>query len=348
MHGSVDEDPRLRPVTATDRVWTGVTTTGDGRVFVSFPSADGPGVQVGEVVSDGRIVPYPDPTWNEVRDDHRPDGAFVHVNGLRVGPDGNLWIIDAGAPGIGMPVVPGGPRLIVVDTDSATVIRSYDLGPALRGRSYVDDLRFNGRMGYLTDAAAPGLIVLDLETGDCRRVLDGHPGTVARRPLRADGEMLRDRDGQELRIHADQLEVSPDGRYLYFQPASGPLCRIETRCLDDPAIPAEVMAEQVQPWVDTPTTGGTAIDAAGMIYLSDVNRRRILTIGPDRRIETLVSDPRLVWGDAMWLDGAGQLWIPAAQLNRTPGLAGGRSSVDYPVWIYRLSVNAVPPPNDHS
>ncbi|MEE6263876.1 L-dopachrome tautomerase-related protein [Plantactinospora sonchi] len=342
------EDPRLRPVTAADRVWTGVTTTGDGRVFVSFPSADGPGIQVGEVVSNGRIVPYPDETWNEVRDSPDPRGAFVHVNGLRIGPDGNLWIVDSGTPGLGLPVVPGGPRLIVVATDTATVLREYSLDAAVHERSYLDDVRFNGPVAYLTDAGAPGLIVLDLATGESRRLLEEHPSTLARRPMRADGEVLRDPDGNELRIHADQLEVSPDGAYLYFQPASGPLYRIETRCLDDPTLPPEVVAERVEAWADTPTTGGTAIDASGVIYLSDVDNRRILTVGLDGRVETLLSDPRLVWADAMWLDGTGQLWIPAAQLNRTPGLAGGRSAVDYPVWIYRLPVNAVPPANDHA
>ncbi|MGI5211709.1 L-dopachrome tautomerase-related protein [Plantactinospora sp. CA-290183] len=348
MRANGDQDPRLRPVIALDRVCTGVTTTGDGRVFVSFPSADGPGVQVAEVVSDTRLQPFPDAGWNEVRDRPDPDGAFVRVNALRIGPDGNLWIVDAGAPGVGAPPVPGGARVIVVDTDTAEVVRVYDLDPAVREGSYVDDLRFNGAIAYLTDAGAPGLIVLDLDTGGCRRVLDEHPSTAARRPLRADGEILRDPDGAELRIHADQLEVSPDGAYLYYQSAAGPLYRIETRCLDDPSIPPDVVAGRVEPWVDTPTTGGTAIDAAGVIYLTDVDNRRLLSIGLDRRVETLLTDPRLAWGDAMWLDGAGQLWIPAAQLNRTPGLAGGRSSVEYPVWIHRLSVNAVPAANDHA
>jgi hypothetical protein len=37
-------------------------------------------------------------------------------------------------------------------------------------------------------------------------------------------------------------------------------------------------------------------------------------------------------------DSDGYLWIPAAQLNRTPELAGGKQSVDYPVWIYKLRI----------
>jgi sugar lactone lactonase YvrE len=267
------EDPRLIPVLSADRVWNGVTTSNAGRVFVSFPAADGPGLQVAEAKPDGQLVPYPNAAWNEVRDDHDPAGAFVHVNGLRIGPDGRLWLVDAGAPGIGLPAVAGGARLIVVDLASDEIVQIYDLGPATQETSYIDDVRFNASVGYLTDAGAPGLIVLDLVTGQSRRVLDGHPSTVDHRTMRADGEVLRGQDGSELRIHADQLEVSPDGRQLYFQPASGPLARTETRWLDDPSVQASALANQVETWLDTPTTGGTTIDAAGTTYLNDVERR---------------------------------------------------------------------------
>lgn len=340
-------DPRLAPVLAADRVWNSVTTTDDGRVFVSFPAADRPGIQLAEAMPGDRFVPYPNAAWNgplnEPQNESPDDGQysaaeFVRVNAVRIGPDARLWVVDAGAPGIGQPAVPGGARLIVIDLEADEIVQIYDLGPATHERSYVDDVRFNGDIAYLTDAGVPGLIVLDLVTGQPRRVLDGHPSTVDRRAMRADGRVLRGRDGSELRIHADQLEVSPDGRYLYFQPASGPLARIETRWLDDPSVPPDVLGDRVEPWLDTPTTGGTAMDAAGTIYLNDVERRRILTISPEGQVNTLIADPRLVWADAMWIDCEGYLWIPAAQLNRTPELAGGKQSVDYPVWIYKLRI----------
>ncbi|MGC9670534.1 L-dopachrome tautomerase-related protein [Planosporangium sp. 12N6] len=340
-------DVRLAPVLDADRVWNAVTTTRDERTFVGFPSADGPGVQVAEVTSDGGITPYPDESWNAVRDDHNPDGAYVRVNALRTGPDGRLWIVDAGAPGIGAPAVPGGARLIVVDLTADRVAQIHDLGPATRDTSYVDDLRFNGDTIYLTDAGAPGLIVFHPGTGTARRVLDGHPSTVDSRPLYADGKVLRGPAGNEARVHADQLEVSPDGQYLYYQPASGPLWRIGTRWLDDPEVPADTLAGQVELWLDTPTTGGTAIDAAGVIYLGDTNSRRILRISPDRHVQPLIADPRLIWPDAMWIDSDGFLWVPAAQLNHTPGFNGGKLAVDYPVWIYRTRIDTGPAPNDH-
>ncbi|MFF0469613.1 L-dopachrome tautomerase-related protein [Micromonospora zamorensis] len=338
-----EEDPRLTPIFDEDRVCTGVTSL-RGRIFLSYPSADGPGVQVAEALPDGRRNPYPDAAWN--RADQRPDGAFVHVNGLRAGPDGRLWIVDSGAAQIGAQQVPGGARLIVVDPQGDRVVRIYHLDEAVHPTSYVDDVRFNGAIAYLSDAGSPGLIVLDLESGRPRRVLSGHPSTMGE-PMVADERALRDPDGAEVRLHVDQLEVSPDGRWLYYQPASGGMSRIGTRWVDDPSVSADKLARRVERWCDTPSTGGTAIDANGTIYLSDVAHRRVLAIAPDRSVRTLVTDARLVWVDAMWLDADARLWMPAAQLHLTAGLNGGHSAVDYPVHIYRMSVGVGPPPLDH-
>jgi sugar lactone lactonase YvrE len=340
-------DPRLEPVFEAARVINGVTITPEGRVFVSLSGADGPGMQVAEILPCGSLIPYPDATWNSRSDGGGPDGAFVGVNALRIGPDGYLWIVDAGAPGLGSSVVPGGPRLVVVDTATDSVVRVHDLGGATRENSYPDDIRFNGDRVYITDAGIPGLIVLDTAAGTLRRLLDGHESARDTRPMYADGALLRTATGEEVRLHADQLEVSPDGEHLYFQPASGPLARIETRWLDDPNISPDVVASHVETWIETPTTGGTAIDADGRLYLSDPDRRRIITISPDRQVNTLVADPRLIWSDAMWIDNLGYLWIPASQLNRTPGRGGGHESVEYPVRIYRMPIDAMPAPNDH-
>ncbi|KAB1932027.1 hypothetical protein F8271_25790 [Micromonospora sp. ALFpr18c] len=126
------------------------------------------------------------------------------------------------------------------------------------------------------------------------------------------------------------------------------MSRIGTRWLDDPTVPADELARQVQPWCETPSTGGTAIDATGTVYLSDVERRRVLAVAPDRSVWTVVADPRLAWVEAMWLDADVQLWMPAAQLHLTAGLNGGRSAVDYPIRVYRMPVEAGPPPVDHS
>ena len=342
------EDPRLEPVYSARRVWNGVATSPDGRAFVSYPDADGPGVKCEELFAGGGHQPYPNAEWNNWAPSRKPLHAFVHVNALRIGPDHQLWIVDAGAPGIGEASVKGGARLIQVMLDTNQVGRVFDLRAAVHHKTYVDDVRFNGDHAYLTDAGDPGLLVLDLKSGAVRRVLQGDASVTDTRPMYADEKLLLDRKGKELRAHADQLEVSPDGQYFYYQPASGPMSRIATRYLDDAAMSDTERAQHVEPWFDTPTSGGTAIDADGNLYLSDPKERRILKLTPQKALSVLIADPRLIWSDAMWIDSAGFLWIPATQQNLTPGFNNGKQEVKYPVWIYKLQIHARPPANDHS
>ncbi len=341
------QDPRLIPVFSSRRVWNGITTTRDGRAFASFPSADGPGIGCEELFTNGKHHAYPDAHWNSYPGEPAKH-AFVHVNALRIGPDGMLWIVDAGAPGIGEAAVKGGARLFQIDLATNAIRRIYDLARAVNRLTYVDDVRFNGDVAYLTDAGDPGLIILNLQSGNVRRVLEKDPSTVDFRDMYADERLIVGRDGKPLRAHADQLEVSPDGKYLYYQPASGPLARIETRWLDDVSLSDSDRASHVETWAETPTSGGTAIDAAGNLYLSDPKERRILRYTPRKQVSVLVADPRLIWSDAMWIDAEGFLWIPATQQNLTPGFDHGRQEVHYPVWIYKMQIGAKPAPNDHN
>ena len=344
----VKKDLRLIPVYRAERVWNGITTSNAGRAFASFPDADGTGVKLQELMSESKATPYPDLAWNSWKQGMDAKNAFVHVNALRIGPDGILWVVDAGAPGIGKPAVPGAARIIGFDLSTNKLSRIYPLADGTKKDSYIDDIRFNGDYGYLTDAGAPALLVLNLKTGTVRRVLDNDPSCVDSRTMMADGKILRDEKGKELRVHADQIEVSPDGRYVYYQPASGPLARIETKWLSDASLSPADLASHVENWLDTPTSGGTAIDSDGNIYYGDADQRRILKISPDKKIQVLISDPRLIWSDAMWIDEAGFLWIPATQQNLTPGFTGGKQQVDYPVWIYKMQLGIRPAPNDHN
>ncbi|WP_457107507.1 SMP-30/gluconolactonase/LRE family protein [Methylobacterium sp. P5_C11] len=334
----------LTPMVQSDSlVFNGITRSRDGRLFSPFQrQTRNRGIELGEW-RDGKAVPFPDAAWNAWTEGDDPARAFVAVNAIRIGPDGDLWVVDKGAPGMGAAPLPGGPKLVQIDLATNVVRKVYPLQSATTEKSFIDDFRFNGRHAYLTDAGQPGLIVLDLETGGLRRVLDGHWSTIAQRPLTGQGRVLRDDKDKLLFIHADQLEVSPDGKTFYYQACTGPLYSIETQYLDDPTVPDAVRAAHVRLHAATVATGGTAIDAAGTIYASDTDGLRILKIAPDGTMSTLVQDPRLVWVDAMWIDEQGGLWIPAAQMNRTPAMNGGEASaVKFPTTIYRMQIDAKP------
>ncbi len=92
------EDSRLITTYESDRIWNAVTTTRDGRVFVGFPQADRPGFQVEELAKDGVGQPFPDADWNAGFKGGDVGRAFVLINSIRIGPEGDLWLVDAGAP----------------------------------------------------------------------------------------------------------------------------------------------------------------------------------------------------------------------------------------------------------
>ena len=338
---------QLATVLQLDSVANGYASTRSGRVFLPLSRIDGSaGPQVVEWKK-GKPIPFPDETWNGWKPGDDPAKAFVRANALRTGPRDALWIVDVGAPGLSKTPLPGGPKLVKIDLATDTIARVYPLDAATNPKSFIDDVRFHGGSAYVTDAGSPGVIVLDLATGATRRVLDGDPSMTAQRPITADTRVLRGPDGKPVKIHADQLEVSPDGKFFYYQPASGPMSRIATRYLDDPALPNAQLAKHITTFAKTPSTGGTAIDANGTIYCSDVDKHRVLAIDPDGNTRVLIEDARLLWVDAMWIDASGYLYMPAAQLDRMAPFNGGVSKVQWPVSVYRKRIGVGPPETDH-
>jgi len=342
------QDSRLEQVATSPRVWNGITVSHDNRLFASLTQSEGAGLQLAEVINN-QLKAFPDDSWNQWNAND-PEHHFYHVNALRIGPDGDLWVMDAGNKGIGTgdQAVAGGAKLVHISLATGKVVHSYVFkAPTLQPTSYLDDVRFNGDFAYITDPGAVGLVVLNLKSGKSWRVLDNHPLSIDHQPIYADGKKLILRDGREKRVGLDQLEVSPDGKWLYYQAIPGPLARIETRYLNDSALSAAEVAKHAEKVRETWSTGGTAIDAEGNIYASDINTRSIKRIAPDGKVTTVVQDPRLIWIDAMWVsDGA--LWMPSGQINRTPATTGGKpSTVEYPVKLYRLPLPIKPSPLDH-
>ena len=334
---------KLVSVATSDTIWNGVAVADNDRVFVLFPHNEGhPGTRIGEL-KDGKVTPYPNRAWNNWKKEGDPaKQAFVRTNSLRFGPDGLLWIVDTGTPKSDAAPIADGPKLLAFDIVKNQLVKTIKLDKYVKRKSFVDDLRFHGPMIYVTDAGAPGLIVLNQQTGQGRRLLDDDSTTTVRRPMLGEGKKMVKPDGSDVKLHADQMEVSPDGKYYYFQTAAGPMYRVETQYLDDPKISSADLAKRVTYFFNSPTCGGTTIDADGNLYVADANEKRILKVTPDAKSSVLVQDPRLIWADALWIDHAGNLWIPVPQMNRTAGFQKGVETVAFPVQLFKMPIGAKP------
>ncbi|ROV94007.1 hypothetical protein VSDG_06206 [Cytospora chrysosperma] len=361
-YGLAATDPRIEVALTLDTPCNGVSTTPDGRLFVLYARVDGTQAQgLPELVEwvNGTGRPYPDARWNSYAANGSSDPAttLVRVNAQRIGPDGSLWLVDTGSPGFGQPVLlPEGPKLVVVDTRTDRVSRVYGMGNVTRSESLLDDIRFDRARGkaYLTDAGVGALIVLDLDSGRAVRLLEGHPSVQASTPLSGEGNLLpRFPGGGFSYLHADQLEVSPDGAWLYYQPGSGGMWRIGTDRLaeafyNSSAAGLDVLGGHVEPFALTPGTGGTAVDAEGDLYVGDTDRQAVEKVYANGTRTTLVRDDRLLWVDAMWIDAANRLWMPAAQLHRGVSFSkDGRDSIVRPLYVFVMDIGVGPSPIDH-
>lgn len=90
-------DSRVQDAFTTETPINGVSTTPDGRLFLLYARVDG---STGPTVVEWKnntAVPYPNLEWNSYTNGSDPATHFVRINSQRVGPDGQLWIVDVGS-----------------------------------------------------------------------------------------------------------------------------------------------------------------------------------------------------------------------------------------------------------
>lgn len=332
--------------------------TSDGRVFVGLPRW--PGYEktpsLAQLLPDGTVTPFPGGAWNEWAPGKPTADAMVSVNTIHVFDDDTVWVVDQGAPFFGGIVDRDAHKILQFDSRSGKLLRKITLSPeVLPPGAALNDIRLDAGHAYFTDSGAGAIVIVDLSTGQAVRRLAGHPSVKhdpARPPIAESGRPLMTADGKVLGVNSDPIEISPDGRWLYYQALSGPLYRVETRLLRDPKVADAELAGHVEFVYDTPPLVGTAIDDAGNLYLAELGRPRISVLSPDGSVRTLAEDDRL-WGpDAMIITSDRYLYVPIPQTARLAALRGpgGDNAVVAPFNIYRIRLpgglggrEAVPP-----
>jgi len=346
----------LVPVATSEGfLWTGVTVSDTGRVFLCYPRWVGAHrYSVVELAADGALMPYPDADSNRWKPGTlmpRVADAWVCVQSVRC--DGDvLYVLDAGNPSFGG-IVGQAAKLSVVDLKTSKVRRSYPFHRSAVDRmSYLNDVRIDHGHGvaYVTDSGLGALVVVDLATGVQRRLLADHPSTKAeddvvptvqgRRLLsgRADGDPV------PLRVHADGLTLDPTGTWLYWQALTArTLWRAPTAVLAD----AKATAAQVEAAVErvgtTVVADGLEVGTDGTIFLTALEEDAIVARRPNGTLERLVRDPRLAWPDTLAITDDGTLYVTTSQLHRTPLMAGVTGLPRTPYALFRTGTRAPPP-----
>ncbi|PYI35951.1 major royal jelly protein [Aspergillus indologenus CBS 114.80] len=340
--------PGLELVYSLERATQGISISADGRKFLTQRYSTTAAPQIVELLADNSTSLYPDAAWNAYNSSDPssdPTASFVSVDGARIGPDGRYWVVDGGSSGVN-----GSTKLVGVNLTTNAVDKLYYLDNVKAEESGVDDVRFNaaGDVAYLSDTAG-ALIILNMTTGDGVRVLSDHSSAQAWFPMMYNHTLVPGYGaaGSTLAVGLDQIEVSPDGVWLYYQPCNGGLYKVETAYVDAALTNATLAAslgDYVQAVALTPSTGGTTIDGNGNIYFSDTNLLAIWKVTPEGVASILFQDDRLLWTDLMWITPDKKLWLPASQMR--PG--GDGLMAAGPNYIFTYPIEAGPSPIDHA
>jgi len=219
----------LTQVAGFDEQVTGVAVARNGRVFLNPPrwEKDVP-ISVAEVIKGEWLRPYPDAEWNAWSNlkplsvqDH-----FVRVQSVTVDLQGFFWMLDPAASGNEF-IKPGGPKLVKIDLAMDKVVQMipFDEMAAPQG-SYTNDLRVSpdGKTAYLTDSGQKGaLLVVDVASGQARRMLDGDPRTHPEAGVvpMADGHELQRPDHRIPSFAANGIALDPKGSWIYWRALVG-------------------------------------------------------------------------------------------------------------------------------
>jgi len=322
-----------------------ITFTPDNRIIYSQHPFFKPDIRVVEMTSASTFKPFPDLSWNTPRP--ATDQYFDSVLGLRGDENGIIWILDMGTRN-GLT-----PKIVAWNSKRNALERIYYIpAPVSIPESQLNDLVVDNKHGaiYIADEAAThgadgskgALVVVDMNTGACRRVLEGRLSTKAENvPITVDGRDLtvKSADGKLsiLKIGADGIAADKDFVWLYYGPLNGhSLYRLKIDDLLNTRLSDKELDARVERYSDKPNNGGLAMDSAGNIYTTAVESRAVGIIGPDRKYRVFTKDQQMIWPDGVSYSLDGYMYVSAAQVSEAEQFNDGQARNKPPYLMFRF------------
>ena len=311
----------------------------DGRIFLSVHGFYNQPVKVVELLKDGSTKPYPTEAWA-----HAPAGSTsgLHgVLGINVDAEGILWLLDTSSP-------EHAGRLIGWDTQAEQLHRILYLAkPVIADHSFLNDLAIDlkHKAIYIADTGTEAIIVVNLVTGQARRVLGGSAFTRTEAiDMVIDGKLV-EMNGAPARLGINPITIDPQNDYLYWGAMSGTaIYRIKTADLNDSALTNAELAGRVERYGEKPISDGITIDDAGNVYVTSITDDSIGIVQPDGVYKTLYQADELSWPDGFAVGPGNYIYVTINELHRSPGLNKGEnhSKGEFKVMRFKALSNAQP------
>ena len=308
----------------------------DQRIFFTFHPEASPKTNVA-LWADGEVSPFPSAEWQPGGSE---ENALNEVLSLRL-HNNELWLLDNGRHAL------NSVRLLAFDINSRELLHSYrfprDVFPL---GAHANDFRISadGRYFFITDASllarTPALVVYDRISNSSRRLLQSDVSVRA-------GEFEPVVQGQAMTLYGlftvnpgvDGIALDDANEWLYFAAvAADELYRIRVTDLVDTELPHATLSSRVESLGAKTMTDGMAMDAAGNVYLSDLEHSAIVRRTPDGELQTLLRSVDLRWPDGFSRQGD-YLYVTCSALHQVIGHSREEILAAGPYPIYRFSLS---------
>lgn len=352
LAGTAQAQPTLTEVASFSETRPGnVAVAPDGRIFVSMQPLDAPTYKVVEVRADGTLTPSPTEDW---ADGPAGEVGLAAVIGIAAGSDGTIWMLDTGGP-----ETP--PKLVGWDTNTNSLAANIPIpADVVVSNSFLQDFALDEdrgvaiiadmTLGNLAGETRPALIVVDLETGAARRLLEGHETFVPpETPVEIDGQRLSNlrEDGStvDLRFGLNPIAIDPSFEWVYYGAVSGTgLYRLPAAMLADPEVDENALAAAIVPYGEKSPSDGIVVDGEGRVFVTDIVASAV-GVATAEGYRILVQDERLSWPDGFALGHDGALYVTQNDLHLHPAFNRGEEGGTPPYGLFRIEPTDLASPN---
>lgn len=316
-----------------------IAVTPAGRVIVTNHPLDAPTLRVVEVHSDGSTTPFPSLDWSD-----GPDSGDVGIQatiGIAADTRGNVWILDMG--GGGAPA-----QLVAWDSNANRLHRRIEIDTtSVVPTSFLQDFALDEQRGkiYIADMTfpppgvepRPALVVVDIETGSCRRVLESVSQLM---PSDTDvvigGSVVASPAGPH-HLGVNPIAIDPSFEWVYFGTINGnSIFRLPAAKLADPTVGPDELAAAIERYGPKPPSDGIAVDGSGRVFITDIQASAVGVTTPAGYEIVAQHDTLLSWPDGFALGPDGSVYVTQNHLHAHPNLNEGQDETQKPFHILRL------------
>lgn len=272
----------------------------NGDIFLTVHPLDAPSTKLVQLLNNGQTTAYPNQEFSTGKDSEFNGGI-----GIRTDDSGVAWLLDIPTH-----------RLLGVNTISKKLVREIKIpSRVLAEKSFLQDFALDQKrqriiiadmtQGDLKSSPEPAFVVVDLVTGNSKRVANNHPS------------MLPDFEGG---LALNPITIDPNYEYIYFGAMhSKKLYRVPAASFDKDTTQITSTIEYYGP---KPYSDGITVDNEGNVYITDIEKN-VIGVTTNKEYRVLENLPTgQSWPDGMSFGPDGFVYTTINQLERSAALSG--------------------------